>query len=420
MKIFNLFAIAIIFTSSLQAQGPSKRYDFAKSYFGVDGILTPKYGSSAFLKGDGSKQDFTREGFFTPAINIGATHFWGFTDIYISIPIRNIAFRSQEIETSSDYGVFTGIRLYPLQLTDQKLRPFIGCKFSPLYYEQGTLSNQNASLTKVKSVLDIGIGYRMPKAYIHIAYNRVLNPGLEIPIARDIKTSTSFPKGFFNIGVNWMIETTRTSQNETFKKLNEYFGNTSKYGWFVAIGPSSAFPVVRSNYIQESKNFLDDLAMPAIFPDMALGYHFSKQELTAAFSYRPLSQFRGALDFQQALKRKSYLLEAYKFLGDYHGFNPFIGGGISYERLSLREADAKTLVRDEDQSLFTPVLTFGWDIRPAKKHDIWLLRTNLRYAPLLNFKADDLDLSLQHIEFNFIQVVIYPQRIMQMRRMRKN
>ncbi len=39
-----------------------------------------------------------------------------------------------------------------------------------------------------------------------------------------------------------------------------------------------------------------------------------------------------------------------------------------------------------------------------------MLRTNLRYAPFLDIEHNSKVLSLQHLEFNFIQLVIYPQR----------
>ncbi len=45
------------------------------------------------------------------------------------------------------------------------------------------------------------------------------------------------------------------------------------------------------------------------------------------------------------------------------------------------------------------------------KGDWWLLRTTLRYSPNLNIEYLNKNLSLQHLEFNFIQLVVYPQRL---------
>ena len=55
-------------------------------------------------------------------------------------------------------------------------------------------------------------------------------------------------------------------------------------------------------------------------------------------------------------------------------------------------------------------LVFGWDIRPSERGDWWVLRTNLRIPPQLELDHDDHTWSLQHLEFNFIQLVVYPQR----------
>ena len=63
------------------------------------------------------------------------------------------------------------------------------------------------------------------------------------------------------------------------------------------------------------------------------------------------------------------------------------------------------------QNKITSAITFGWDIRPSKKGDWWLLRTTLRYSPNLNIEYLNKNLSLQHLEFNFIQLVVYPQRL---------
>ncbi len=419
MQKFIYTIIFLSLTMNLSAQGKSKRYSFAKSYFGVDALYTPSYGVSSFLDDEGNLNQFERSAYITPSINIGATHFWGYADFYVSINTANFTLKETPVKAISDAGVFTGLRLYPWQLTDHNLRPFVGYKFSAFWYDQENLAEQSSSLTMVRSILDIGVGYRLPSAYIYLGYNRVMNPEVKLPISRTQFTQTNIPKQFFNFGVNWMIETTNTSQTETFQNLNTFFSSSNKHGLYFGVGPSSAFPILKSSHIQEKQAFLDDLAMPGIFVDFSAGYHLSKQDISIGLAYRPINQFRGAFDFKQLIKRKSLVLEGFKFLGDYHGFAPFIGGGLSYENLQLLESDGENLITDERQNYITPIITFGWDIRPGIKMDPWLLRTNLRYAPLLNFDRGDSNLSLQHLEFNFIQLVVYPGRMRVIRKMRK-
>lgn len=176
-------------------------------------------------------------------------------------------------------------------------------------------------------------------------------------------------------------------------------------------GPSSAFPMASSNYVTENLPFLDDKSFPIIFPDIVVGYHFTKADLITALSFRPINQKRKAYGFEQVLSRKSVNVEAYKFAFDYHGFAPYFGLGLSYENIHLTEIDLGTQITDMRLHKWAPNLVFGWDIRSSVNGDWWVLRTNLRYYPFLKVDHQGKSLSLQHLEFNFIQFTFYPQRL---------
>ena len=124
-----------------------------------------------------------------------------------------------------------------------------------------------------------------------------------------------------------------------------------------------------------------------------------------------MRQKRNALGFLQEIERKSFNLEAYKFLFDYHGFVPYVGIGVGFENISVSESDQGRSLPTTIYNKLSPNITFGWDIRPSVKGDWWILRTNLRYFPLLSIERQSRKLSLQHLEFNFIQFVFYPQRL---------
>ncbi len=409
-QLLFLALLVTLFIGEITAKGTSKRFDFAKAYFGLDLNYVPNYGASQYFDAGGNLQNFDRSAYFNPAINIGATHFWGFTDIYISIATSNIKTKEDAIPHNTDFGVFTGIRVYPLQLKNNNLRPYIGYKFSPFRYSQDDLNGNTSKLTQVKSVLDIGLGYRLPSWYAYIGYNRVTNPSIEPFISRTDDISTTVPQHFFNVGMNWMIETTKGTDNPANRYLNDLFSSSNADGLFFGVGPSAAFPILDSEYISDLYPFLDQKSMPTTFPDISLGYHFTKPDVIISSAFRPITQIRTAQNFTQKINRTSVVAEVYKFLGDYHGFSPYVGGGIGFEKLRLREEDNEVEITDISQNKLTPLLTFGWDIRPARKGDFWLLRTNLRYSPTLDIKHNDKSLSLQHLEFNFIQFVFYPQR----------
>ena len=208
-----------------------------------------------------------------------------------------------------------------------------------------------------------------------------------------------------------MLETTAGSYNGAIPRLDKLLSEKSQYGLFFGIGPSAAFPTKNSTYLHEYYPFLDDRSMPTIFPDISLGYHFSKPDLVTALAFRPIRQNREAFLFEQSITRLSLVLESYKYLFDYHGFAPFLGAGISYEGLRLKEEDGPNEITNLSQSKNALLLVAGWDIRPGRKADVWLLRTNLRYAPNLSLTHNGKKLSMELLEFNFIQFVIYPQRI---------
>lgn len=406
-----LFCLLVIVSN---AQDKEKRHSFARSYYGIDFNIVPAYGTSQFIDNDGNTIDFERSAYINPSINIGATHFWGYADFYVSITTGNIKLSSgdddETIDHDTRFGTFTGTRIYPMPLNNNQLRPFVGYKFSPFRYLQTDNNELSTKVTQVKSVFDIGLSYRTPQLYAYLGYNWVANSDVNLFISETDQITTTVPSGFFNLGVNYMIETTRGTNNPTNNHFNEVFGKSNKDGLFFGIGPSAAFPTKDSEYISDLYPYLDDRSMPIIFPDLAVGYHFTKTNLMTALSFRPVIQTRNAQNFSQRINRNSFVLETYKVLGDYHGFAPYLGVGVSYEAMRLREELQGINITDISQNKATPIITTGWDIRPSDNGDFWVLRTNLRYAPFLTLEHNDKALSLQHLEFNFIQFVYYPQR----------
>ena len=96
---------------------------------------------------------------------------------------------------------------------------------------------------------------------------------------------------------------------------------------------------------------------------------------------------------------------------DYHGFVPFIGPAISYETLTFEESFEGATTYNIAENKLGYGLTFGWDIRPNRIQS-WILRTNLRWYPNLSVAVtSDSEVSFDNLEFNFIQLIIYPNRI---------
>ena len=399
-----LFLFFVI--SSAYTQDWEKRHQFAKSYFGVSNYIITSLSSGNYLTSSNQIATFEKSGFISPAVNIGATHFWGHADFYVSINTTDIKFQEDSIDNSYRLGTFTGLRIYPLASKSNNIRPYLGYKFSPFRYRQNDLDGATFKHTSVKSVLDVGLGIQLPNFYFTLEYGRVLKPEFESYLSRNIQSSDLFPKNLFQVGLNYMIETTKSASTEINRSLNKEFSASNQHGLFFAAGPSSSFPIGTSSYVQDLYPFLDDKSFPIIFPDIALGYHFTKPDIITAFSMRPINQKRSAYDYEHQLSRKSIILETYKFLADYHGFVPYVGIGMGYEKLEFTGTNRSPIRKNQ----LSPAVVFGWDIRPSVKGDWWILRTNLRYYPFLKLHIENKNLSLQHMEFNFIQFVMYPQR----------
>ncbi|MEL6942841.1 MAG: hypothetical protein AAFO82_09250, partial [Bacteroidota bacterium] len=349
--------------------------------------------------------------FLTPAVNVGATHFWGYTDFYISINTTAIRFGEDEFKNRTAYRVFTGMRLYPFPSKPKSLRPYLGYKFAALTYSQENSIGQTANTTKVRSFFDAGLTYQSENYYLYLAYNRLFDNNLDFALSRSSMESIKTAAQFVSLGINFMLDTTAGNEDcEACYHFDKVFGTSNKNGWYIGIGPSAAFPLQKSEYITDFAPFLNQFQMPRVFPELSLGYHFTKTDLLVNASFRSISQQRNAYDFEQQFNRRSLVLESFKTLGDYHGFVPYLGIGLSLEDMRLQETDSGTAITDVSSTQITPSFIFGWDIRPARKGDIWVLRTNLRYTPFLQLEHKGRTVSAQQLEFNFIQFVYYPQR----------
>lgn len=97
-----LFCFTCVFS-----QDWTKRHQFAKSYFGISQFIVPHLTSGNYVTGNGEIQDFEKNGFLSPAINIGATHFWGYADLYVSISTADIKLGKDTIENNYRLGTFT-------------------------------------------------------------------------------------------------------------------------------------------------------------------------------------------------------------------------------------------------------------------------------------------------------------------------
>ena len=129
--------VALLTLGQAHAQDWDHRRTFAKSYCGLSLIGAPAMGEGLLVDEDVVKL-FGRSAFVSPAVNVGATHFWGHANFYVSINTVPIKLGDDVVKNSIHMGTFTGLRVYPWAVGEgQGVKPYLGYKFSPWRYRQG-------------------------------------------------------------------------------------------------------------------------------------------------------------------------------------------------------------------------------------------------------------------------------------------
>jgi hypothetical protein len=410
MKTLVTFLFMLFLTNFITAQpyvdGGKTRHRFAQMTLGIDNRFFSNNNTETF--------SFSESGFVQSSklgelneyrMIIGGTHFWGHADFFVAFPFTsfsNSGFRS---------GVETGMKIFPWRIENKKLRPYLGLSWLPTSYQQ----EKGAIQTKHQSPLTGGLVYNRKKLLFDLGggfflknqRNYFINPEKSV----NIKTHSFF----LNFSVKFIFDATLSAEKDwqigRTKLLTDTLAKLKRlHGFTLAIGPSSAIFLKSSEYNKETAPYLEQHKFGNLFPEFGIGYYFHQPDLQLNLAYRSIHSRQKAYEHEQHLHRKALTFEAYKFLGDYHGFVPFAGPALSYESLSANESRPNTNDVSTTFEGLKPGITFGWDIRPNRLQ-IWYLRTNLRYFPNLFVKhPKGQKISFDQLEFNFIQLVIYPQR----------
>ena len=173
---------------------------------------------------------------------------------------------------------------------------------------------------------------------------------------------------------------------------------------------SSAFWLNQGSYNEATRPYIGRYST-SIMPDFTLGYYLHNPDVNIAIGYRSYGASTNTYGVIHRLNRRSFVMEATKYLFDYHGFVPFVGPALSYENLAFEEFVESEPSLDLSEEKLGYGLTFGWDIRPDRIQS-FILRTNLRWYPNLFLTVEpDANVSFNNLEFNFIQLIIYPGRM---------
>lgn len=394
------------------------RHRFAQLNIGFD-FQSSYGGSTKYIDKLGNTQALSLNNIYSPRFLIGGTHFWGHADFYIGIPLFATNLKKNNQEITALRGVETVFKYYPLRIENNKIRPYVGVSLAPFYYEQ---QNNNFTFTSGPELnhtnfpLLGGLTFNSKNHLIELGFAYNFQNKQNYYISRTQKEQISTPPLYATLSYRYIIETTLSAEKDwqsgKTKETTKLLAQKGQLnGFYAGVGISSAFWLKQSEYNVINRPYISKYST-SIMPDFTFGYYMHKPDLNLAIGYRGYGTSTNTYGAVQQLNRKSFLFETTKYLFDYQGFAPFIGTTFSYENLNFKESFERRKIFDTKEKKFGYGLTFGWDIRPNRIQK-WILRTNLRWYPNLFLSVDNgKKISFDNLEFNFIQLIIYPNRIM--------
>lgn len=412
--VFCIFFIAI---PHLHAQSASddQRFSFAQMNFGIDVLGSVVQGSTSYLDSEGQLQGLSLSPTFRPRLLIGATHFWGHADFQIAIPVYLPSIEKENQEVNISPRVETIFKAYPFGMQNGGIRPYIGFSVAPFTLLQNNKNEENGQgfrqyFTRVP--LHAGLTYKTEKQMLELGLLYNYDNDVDYYISPTRQVTIESPPLYAHFSYRFLLETTAVAGKTIADRKQQFKDEAQLDNFFIGIGMSSAWWLSQSTYNEKYRPYIPDYGI-SLLPDIAIGYYWHSIDANLTLATRWYNnEFREeAFGVKHELFRFSTVLEYGQNLFDYYGFVPFIGPAVSYERLSFEESggDIETITEQENQ--FSYGITFGWDIRP-NRYQFFILRTNLRWFPNLFLDVkDNTSINFNNIEFNFIQLIIYPSRI---------
>jgi hypothetical protein len=393
------------------------RHRFAQLNLGFD-LQTTVGGQSFYLDEQNQVIELPLNPLFAPRLVIGGTHFWGHADFYIAIPLLRPSFSAQHQKVSYTNSVETVFKYYPWRIEHHKLRPFIGCSLTPASFMQENLTMESGTgprKTHTTVPLMVGGTFNAGNHLMEFSTGWQYSNSVPYYISKTESRTVKTPPLSFSLSYRYMLETTLSAERDWTSGRTAYLtGKLAEQrllnGFFLGAGVSSAWWLSASSYNENERPFIPIFGI-SILPEFGIGYYFHKPDLNLSLTWRSYRSGMSAYGIDQEPKRKSIGFEVTKFLFDYHGFAPFAGPAVTYEFLFFEERDEglSTISISDQKPAFG--IVFGWDIRPNRLQ-AFLLRTNLRYFPELELEVNENEyVSFDNIEFNFIELIIYPGRM---------
>ena len=393
----------------------NKRFGFANMYVGLEGLATSP-GSAPVLNSANKLENVAFAGYAVPRLVWGGTHFWGHADFYVAFPLGGYAKPAPAPLASLvyDLGVETGLKAYLWRLRTGTVRPYLGLAWNISSFQQAA-PGAPASIELAQNTTPVlaGISYRGKRVIVEAGAQYFFKNNYKYPVSRVVSGDLMLPQFAFTINVKYLLETTYQKGAFIKKRMAALVKHRKFSAFYVGIGPSASIGIPTfSEYDRVNYPFFENhKRYIGVVPDLTAGYYFSRPNLNIGLSCRNMADSYEGFGVQHVHERKSVMLEVYKFLGDYHGFVPYVGITASSEQLffATRDLSIDNAWNTYAEHKSAVGIICGWDIRPTKAES-WLLRTNLRYTPV-SMTVDGKKVAYDYIEFNFIQLVLFPERM---------
>lgn len=386
------------------------RYTFAQTTFGYNMDFSPASGYSYRYVG-GTLEKFKIGNSFTPTITITGLHFWGHMEFFtgFALPTINVA-GTTSYDFSRSAG--TGFKVFPIQIRERSFRPFVGSSISSFSYKY----SEGAKYRRLEFPLLLGVTYSFKHGLLEFGANYYPANKYEYFLTKNQTVRLSVPALTFSLDYKYFFDLSKGSAKREVSGETSALYEKLKKGkrlnsFSIAAGPAYSFFVGSSSYNERFRPYLDDYKISNVFPDFGLGYYMFNPDASVNLSYRFYRASLTGFDVEQTVRRKSLALEAFKFFGDYHGFVPFIGPIVSREFIQVKEFENGAVTIERAHNFWSAGIIAGWDVRPTNI-DWWGVRTNIRYFPFLDLGMPaDTSVDFRQIEVNFLQLVLYPNRI---------
>ncbi|MBP6185905.1 MAG: hypothetical protein KA479_13260 [Saprospiraceae bacterium] len=388
-------------------EGGNTRHRFAQMYFGADVRYFPGAGTKTLKQ---NNQDIWQSATMSDQAEtrflIGGTHFWGHADFYLGFVVAGMG------QSGMRSSVETGGRFFPWRLESRKTRPFVGVSWMPVRFRQGDGVQQ----LRHRWPLSAGLVHTAGHHLFELNGGYIPSTGstyyFDVAVYAPVKTHPFW----LSLGYKYVFDTTLSAeknwQSGHTQTITDTLAKRGRLnGLTVGIGPSASIFLKESSYTKNVAPWLDDHKMARVFPEFTIGYYIHNPDIQVNLVYRSINSRLKAYGTEQHARRRALTLESYWFAADYHGFVPFVGVGMSSEWLKVTHKEPSSDNMESATHKFKPGLVFGWDIRPNRLQS-WYLRTHLRWYPGLDVVMDGgRKVSLDQLEFNFIQFVMFPGRM---------